>query len=36
MDRFLTLGIAVLYLTALMAIVSGDTVGVPAFRSMMV
>jgi hypothetical protein len=36
MDRFLALGIAVLCLTVLMAVVSGDTVGVPALRSMMV
>jgi hypothetical protein len=36
MDRILVLGIAALCLTVLMAIVSGDTMGVPTFRGLMV
>jgi hypothetical protein len=36
MDRFLTLGIAMLCLTVLVAVISGDTVGTSAFRSLMV
>ncbi len=36
MDRLLVLSIAMLCLTVLVAIVSGDTMGAPAFRSLMV
>jgi hypothetical protein len=36
MDRFLALSIAALCMTVLLAIVSGDTVAMPSFRSLMV